>query len=152
MCRVILCLLLLTLSACSGVKTDIEPYDQTFENEFNNTYTPVLNAGFKDSAWTNWNKFWFASMLGGQIADVVSTNNAVNRGCSEANPIYGSDPNIATMVIIKTVVIGGFYYLTEHYWVFESEEDQQNTRNWLYGLFAISGSGAALWNSNVDCH
>lgn len=129
-------------------------YGETFDEEMSKTYTPVdpmtSYSTTTESNWTGWNKFWFTSAIVGQTTDVVSTQQALNRGCVEANPIFGEDPNMGLVILAKAAILGGIYYVTEYMIV--GEEDQQDARNWGYGTAALVGFAAGGWNSAQDCN
>lgn len=112
---------------------------------------PYTSYHFKETPWTGWNKFWAISAVGGQAGDVITTADALSSdNCVEANPIFGEDPEIATIVAFKLVVAGVVYYLVEHTEM--TEEERQNARNWGYGALAVTGAGAAIWNSQQGCN
>lgn len=119
------------------------------EEEF--TPEPPQSVGFKEeSNWTTWNKVTLASAIGSQAADVASTQAALGRGCSEANPIFGEDPSTGSMVLIKVALVGVSLSVTEYFYA--GHEDQQELRNWVFGSLAVAGFGAAGWNSSQDCN
>lgn len=129
------------------------PY-QSFDEEMAIEYRPpdplTAYRSKSESNWTGWNKFWFASAIGGQASDIASTSAAVNRGCSEANPLYGSDLNMGVMVLVKTALLGITYWTTEY--LYDGDPGQQALRNWMYGVWAISGFAAAGWNMSQGCN
>ena len=148
--------LLLALPACSPMAGKVDPrpgidraHTETFEEEFSRPHSPqIAYSARSDGSWTGWNKFWFGAAAGGQLADTASTARALDRGCKEANPLFGSDPSTGTIVVIKLGVLALAYATTE-YWV--PEESRQSTRNWVYGALGLTGFAAGAWNSAQDC-
>jgi len=139
--KLLLVLLLLTVDAtASGI------------DEINNMVgrpPPALTAyGFKDiSPWTTWNKIWFASAIGGQIADVVSTEIQLGDGCSEANPIGGSSQGL--IYALKVALLGGAYYITDVQ--YKGDPKQQDIRNYIYAPISVMGFGVAGYNMSLEC-
>lgn len=99
--------------------------------------------------WTDTNKLWFAAAVAGQAADVWSTEDGLDRGCTEANPIYGSSPPVGSMLLIKGAVLSAQYAVIEY---LVEPESRESARNWVYGTTAVLGFGIALRNSNVGCY
>jgi hypothetical protein len=126
-----------------------QPFDEWINQDFKPVDPLTAYHAEDNSNWTGFNKFWFASAIGGQTADIISTKNATNRGCSESNPIYGDDPSAGIMILVKAGIIGISLAATE-YWL-DGDPNQQTTRNWVYGVLAISGFGAAAWNYSQNC-
>ena len=149
-------ILLLALSACSpmpgshDLQRGIERAPtETFEEEFSRPHKAQIAYSAKsDGSWTGWNKFWLSAAVGGQVADTVSTVKALDRGCEEANPLFGSDPSTGTIVAVKAGALGLAYLATE-YWL--PEESRQSGRNWVYGALGLTGFAAGVWNSAQDC-
>lgn len=52
-------------------------------------------------------------MAVGQLADVLTTRAALNRGGTESNGIYGSHPSTAKLVGIKAATMGPLAFLLE---------------------------------------
>jgi hypothetical protein len=112
---------------------------------------PPQSVGFKEeSNWTTWNKVTLGAAIGGQAADIASTQSALNRGCTEANPVFGDDPSTGKMILVKSIVLGATLGITEY--MYAGHEDQQEIRNWMFGTLAVVGFGAAGWNSSQDCN
>ena len=148
--RLIALLLLLALPACSPMpgKVDRAP-TETFEEEFSRPHkAQIAYTAQSDDSWTGWNKFWFGAAVGGQLADIVSTDRGLDRGCKEMNPLFGSDPSTGTIVAAKLGVLG-LAYVTTEYWM--PVESRQSTRNWVYGALGLTGFAAGAWNSAQDC-
>ena len=149
-------LLLLALPACSPMpgKVDSRPgidraRSETFTEEFSRPHAAQIAYTARPvDSWTGWNRFWFGAAVGGQLADTVSTARALDRGCREANPLFGSDPSTGTIVVIKLGVLALAYATTE-YWV--PAESRRSARNWVYGALGLTGFAAAGWNSTQDC-
>lgn len=151
-----LLLLLLALPACSPMPGKVDPRPgtdsaptETFEEEFSRPHkAQIAYTAQSDDSWTGWNKFWFAAAVGGQLADIVSTDRGLDRGCKEVNPLFGSDPSTGTIVAAKLGVLALAYATTE-YWV--PVESRQSSRNWVYGALGLTGFAAGAWNSAQDC-
>ena len=150
---------LLAAAGCSGKKSTVSIHDLEVVNgqtvsEWAETLEgkpePPQAFHTTDNGWTGWNKFWFASAIGGQAADVVSTEHALDSGdCSEANPILGDDPSTGAVVALKVAIVGAAVWFTEY--ALDGHDSQQRARNWVYGSLAAFGFGAAAWNSSQDC-
>lgn len=135
--------------AVNDVVVTEQPFEEWINQEFHPE--PPQAIGFNEpSDWSGWNKFWFASAVGGQAADVISTQSAINRGCIEANPLYGDHPSTGTMILVKAALLGIGYTTTE-YWLADHPA-QQDFRNWVYGAFTLIGFGAAGLNSGQGCN
>lgn len=153
-CLVLVLLLCsLTVQSCSRVSTNKLLVDrahaETFAEEFSRPHkAQIAYSARSDGSWTNWNKFWLSAAVGGQVADTVSTARALDRGCKEANPLFGSNPSTGTIVAFKIGALGLAYLVTE-YWL--PEESRQSARNWVYGALGAAGFAAAGWNSAQDC-
>lgn len=147
---------LLVFSACSPLpgSHDLQPDDErapteTFEEELSRPHkAQIAYTARSADSWTGWNRFWFGAAVGGQLADTVSTARALDRGCKEANPLFGSDPSTGTIVAVKIGVLGLAYMATE-YWL--PEGSRQSARNWVYGTLGLTGFAAGVWNSAQDC-
>jgi hypothetical protein len=134
--------------------SDLEIVEQPFDQwiaEQEGTPPPIETSYHykEEKPWTAWNKFWLASAIVGQAADIGSTVYQLSGDshCHESNPI-GSVPVLA---VLKIAAIAGTYWLTEYYdW--SSLEERQNVRNVAYGGLAIIGGGAAAYNMRQDCH
>ena len=145
-------MLLLALPACSPIS--VHPgidrtHAETFEEEFSRPHAAqIAYTAQSDDSWTGWNKFWFAAAVGGQLADTVSTDRGLDRGCKEMNPLFGEDPSTGVIVAAKLGVLALAYATTE-YWV--PAESRQSARNWVYSALGVTGFAAAAWNSAQDC-
>jgi len=149
-------LILLALTACAPMPGKVDSLPgieraptETFEEEFSRPHkAQIAYSARSDDSWTGWNKFWFGAAVGGQLADTASTASALDRGCKEANPLFGSDPSTGTIVAVKLGVLVLAYATTE-YWT--PAESRQSARNWVYGALGLTGFAAAGWNSAQDC-
>jgi len=137
------------LSACAS--QHIDTYDESFDVEFSKTYHPVLSSEYRDADWTTWNKSLFLYAIAGQVADVVSTASSLDDGCVERNSIYGEDPSTFLLIAVKSVVMGIAYFTVEDWISYDSQEQQQEARNLVYGTLGTIGAGAAIWNFNQPC-
>ena len=145
--KILLSILLVLCLGCTSA------FSQTFIEEMNgSTFSPpepLTVYSFKETPWTGWNKFWFASAIGGQLADTLSTQDALGRGCVETNPLFGENPSIGLMVLAKVAVLGGGGYLIEA--VDFTVEERKDARNIFYGIMSVVGTGAAIHNYSIDC-
>ena len=127
----------------------IEVNAETFDEEFSRPHSPQAAFQVKeDGSWTTWNKFWLATAIGGQTADAISTRNALDDGCREANLLYGSDPETVVIVGTKVIVLALAYLATEH---LMAEKDRPKARNIIYGTLGVIGVAAAGWNASQSC-
>jgi len=72
--------------------SELKVVDQPFSEWINQDFKPEppRPVGFKEeSDWTGWNRFWFGSSLTMLGADLLTTNQALDRGCVEGNPLLG---------------------------------------------------------------
>ena len=81
----------------------------------------------------------------GQVLDYTSTQDALDRGCIEGNPIIGEDPSSGTLVLTKVISVGIAY--TGAYWI-----DDHTWRKVLLGFTSLLGFGAAANNYSIDCN
>jgi hypothetical protein len=82
--------------------------------------------------------------IGGQVADYTSTKDALSRGCVEANPLFGENPNDATLIAGKLAVS------TAAVWV--GNNTKGALRKWSLGTMGLLGAGVALHNYNIQCN
>lgn len=149
----LLALLLSILVFISGCITPAQ--GQTAIEEFNNQsfnpIDPMTLYGFKEvDDWSGWNKFWLGSAIATYgVGDTVSTINALDRGCVEANPILGKDPDTGIIIVGKLLFFGATWYVIEN-WI--EPEQRQNTRNWMYGLTSVLGGAVTVHNSTINCN
>ena len=123
-------------------------------HEFNETtfYPQIAYSYIEDAPWTFWNKFFAGSAVVGQAFGVISTENALNRGCVEGNTnTWGDDPDMLVLAGVKVVVLGLTYYLTEKVVSYTSVKQKQLTRNLVYGAFGAIGAYDGFRNSSLDC-
>ena len=72
------------------------------------------------------------------LADVVTTQQAIHRGCHEANPVYGKHPSTALLLATHGTIFAGAY--------------ASKAPAWLdYTGAAIFGA-IALHNATLQCH
>lgn len=104
----------------------------------------------EDSTWTTWNKVWFSSAIGLYgVGDTLSTVDALDRGCSESNPLVGDDPATGTLILVKVAAFGLIWWLVEHV---TPEENRQDMRNNAYGFLSIAGGAVTAHNFNLECN
>jgi hypothetical protein len=77
--------------------------------------TPAqLNQG---EPWDSGATLAFAYMIGGVLADIASTKQALDNcsTCVEANPIYGKHPNVGKLVLINGIVVAIMWYVADKF-------------------------------------
>ena len=88
--------------------------------------------------WTNAEKVMLGASWIATGADAYTTVQGLNNGCSEANPIVGSDPSNATVIGFAVLIQLGFWaaahFIPEH-------------RIWILGTKTIISGSCAVWNS-----
>lgn len=82
--------------------------------------------------------------LAGTLADAVSTQRGLNRGCIEQNPLYGKKPTTEKVVAINLLVAGSIWWLSD---ILE-ENDSDPTLLYILGGLRM---GLAANNEMVDC-
>jgi len=60
---------------------------------------------------TKTEKILLGAFVTSQMADIASTEYALNHGCKEMNPIYGKDPSLGKMILFKGLFVGIIYLL-----------------------------------------
>jgi len=93
----------------------------------------------------------FLYAIAGQVADTITTIDNLDSGCVEKNSIYGENPSTFLLVAIKSVAMGIAYFAIEDWIPYSSPEQQQYSRNIVYGILGSVGTGAAIWNMNQRC-
>jgi len=125
------------------------PLDE-FDKEFTPPYAFTVYSYKENNDWTTWNKALFSSaILTFGVGDIYSTKEGLDRGCVEANPLFGDDPSVGAMVLAKTAFFGLAWWATEY-----SVEKTGNTdrRNWTYGIISLLGAGVTAHNSSINCY
>lgn len=143
-------MILLTLLIVTVTPVHSSDFSQMEQQLVEETHIdPMEPSGFKeDSSWTFWNKFWFSGTIVGNTLDVVSTVNALDRGCVELNPILGDNPSTGSLILLKVAVLGGTWVLIEYV---VKPENRQVTRNVVYGMQTIIMNAIAVRNFNIGC-
>lgn len=122
-------------------------HGNTLEEEFNGkvfTPPPVLTSyGFKEDKWTGWNKFFLASYVGANIADVATTQAAFDRGCVEGNPLM---PESTGAMIAVKVLAGSFIYYATEKWFVPAYGTQ--SRNYVYGIGSVLFGAVSVSNNS----
>ncbi len=108
-----------------------------------NAYTPTTTYGFKEVPFSTSNKGWFLAYIAANALDIWSTQYALDNGCTEGNPLYGSDPSAGEMILIKTIVATIMYVSVEY---LSSSETLVRNRDLVYGTGAIMLTGISLYN------
>ncbi len=82
-------------------------------------------------------------MAGGQVADAVSTSQALKRtGTHESNPIYGQDPSMGRVLATKAAIMGPSAWLLD-------KLAEKHPKLALGIALAIGGGGAAIAAHNT---
>jgi hypothetical protein len=63
--------------------------------------------------WNREEKMLFGTLAALQLADVVTTKIAINRGAEELNPLFGSHPNFGVIIGAKLGVTTGTWYVMD---------------------------------------
>jgi Domain of unknown function (DUF5658) len=63
--------------------------------------------------WNREEKMLFGTLAALQLADVVTTKIAINRGAEELNPLFGSSPNFGVIIGAKLGVTAGTWYVMD---------------------------------------
>ena len=63
--------------------------------------------------WNREEKMLFSTLAGLQLADVITTKIAINRGAEELNPLFGSHPNFGVIIGAKLGVTVGSWYVMD---------------------------------------
>lgn len=116
---------------------------ETFEQEFNKEFTPSIEYGFKENSWTTWNKSLLTTYVLANVADVYTTQEALDRGCVEGNPLMPT--SVVGSVLVKAGVGVGMYYLVEKVLV---PKYGTSTRNWWYGINTVITSAVSISNNS----
>ena len=87
-------------------------------------------------------KILLTTAIVAQVADAVTTSQALDRGAVEANPIYGDNPSDATLILSKVAVVGVL--------IWAGSRMKPTPRKWVYGFVTALGAGAAIHNSQVN--
>ena len=153
-CILLISFLLITSLLSSLALAENDWDEDLWIHEFNETtFHPVIEYHYVDDApWTFWNKFFAGSAIAGQAFGVISTENALNRGCVEGNTTaWGNNPDMLVLAGVKIVVSVLVYFLTEKVIHYESIDQKQLTRNLVYGVFGAIGTYDGFRNSSLEC-
>jgi hypothetical protein len=82
-------------------------------------------------------KLLFGTMMAAQLADYETTRHCISAGGRELNPLLGDRPDDEAIALFKIASVGVIYSLGEIL---------PEHREWIYGLGAILGGGAAGYN------
>ena len=77
-----------------------------------------------------------------QVADGVTTSQALDRGAVELNPLVGEDPSDLQIIAIKTFAIGVL--------IWGGSKLKPTPRKWAFGFATLLGVGAAINNNNTN--
>ena len=87
-------------------------------------------------------KILLTTAIVAQVADAVTTSQALDRGGVEANPLYGDDPSDARIIATKAAVVGVL--------IWAGSKMKPKPRKWVFGLATVLGGDAAIHNSQVN--
>lgn len=110
----------------------------TEETPFNNTPRWLFPVVPYDTT----EKVLFGYMIGLQVADVVTTVIALDRGAVEANPFFGKDPDTGVLILGKVVMIGVTYVAINYI-------DDHTIRKWTLGTIDALYTGVIINNVSV---
>ena len=101
-----------------------------------------ITGAFQRSEISNHERWAFATMVVADIAGNESTIDALNRGCRESNPLYGSNPGRAQLYAVDIVVWGAYLWASS----------RPNWRmEWFGYTRAIINAGQAVSNWQTEC-
>lgn len=142
---VILALLLLT--SCAKQSTisigELQVYDQPFDEWIKQDFKPDNSDSYSEL--TTGNYVALGAAVATAALDVISTQQALDKGGEEANPLMGSG-SVGQVLLVKGVVFGLAWWAIE-YGI--EAENRQAARNWLWGLVSVAQGAAAVHNFNV---
>ena len=87
-------------------------------------------------------KMLLTTAIVAQVADGVTTSQALDRGGIESNPIYGDNPSDGRIIATKAVVVGVL--------IWAGSRMKPTPRKWVFGFVTALGGGAAIHNSQVN--
>ena len=87
-------------------------------------------------------KILLTTAIVAQIADGVTTSQALDRGGIESNPIYGDNPSDARIITTKAAFVGVL--------IWAGSKMKPTPRKWVFGIATALGGGAAIHNSQVN--
>ena len=87
-------------------------------------------------------KILLTTAIVAQVADAVTTSQALDRGATELNPIYGDNPSDATLLVSKAAIVGIL--------IWAGSKMKPKPRKFVFGLATVLGGGAAIHNSQVN--
>ena len=97
----------------------------------------ALNKQYNHTPYTKQEKMWLGASALGAAADVITTQQGLNQGLVEQNPIYGRNPSLESLIFGKLVFLGILYGL--------GEIDQKHRKTY-YKIGTFCGFGPATWN------
>ncbi len=135
--RLAIVALLLALAGCATPGGDYGPTGETVHG------LPVMER--QRIEWTDTQKAAFGLGVAMTLADVYSTVDGLDRGCREANPIYGEHPSLFKLLAIKSALTA-FQFLYADWQI-------QKGRDPSTGMFISAGiTGIVVgWNLTRDC-
>ena len=87
-------------------------------------------------------KILLTTAIVAQVADAVTTSQALDRGGIESNPIYGDNPSDARIIATKAAFVGVL--------IWAGSKMKPKPRKWVFGIATVLGGGAAIHNSQVN--
>ena len=91
--------------------------------------------------WDKWDKTLYGGLVAGSVADIVTTNNNVNDGFSEQNPVCG-DGKPSSTVPLNIAGLVAVYFIADYL--------PPTERKWLLGVSNVLRWGAVGINMNAD--
>lgn len=146
--RILISILILSmLCSCAQKSTisigELQVYDQPFDEWIHQEFKPEISDGY--SEFTTGNYVALSAAAATAALDVISTQQALDRGGEEANPLMGSG-SVGQVLLVKGLLFGLGYLAIEHG---TDPENRQTARNWLWGLVSVAQGAAAAHNFSI---
>lgn len=143
----ILILILSLLCSCAQKSTisigELQVYDQPFEEWIQQDFRPEISDSY--SEFTPGNYVALSAAIATAALDAISTQQALDAGGEEANPLMGSG-SVGQVLLVKGIVFGLAWWAIE-YGI--EPENRQAARNWLWGLVSVAQGAAAAHNFSI---
>ena len=86
---------------------------------------------------TTGENIWFGAATATAAADIATTQYLFSKGYQEVNPLYGRNPSIERMALVKSAYLGLVYGMGEAF---------PENRGLLYKIGTIAGAIPTAWN------
>ena len=149
-CYIVLLSVLCVTSGCGKVylePAESVPVGKMFKAQ--NPEPPQAYHAESQSEWTGWNRFWAGSALLSQTTDAVIAIDGLGNDCHGAGGMITKNGGSGEVVVLKLAGAGLAVWVAE--WFYAGDPQQQQARNWIYGILAVSGAGTAVWNYQQEC-